>query len=78
MYVNIENHEVIFGDDSSVQHSLQLDAPDLQAYLENFFKLLFKVDTNRQCHRCNESCQHAMTMHIGRPFYRDFHSCVPT
>ena len=78
MYLSVENHEVIFGDDSAVQHSFQLDAPDVIEFLERFFKLLFKVATNRQCHRCDRTCSHALTLHFGRPFSPDFHSCVPS
>jgi len=78
MHLSVENHEVIFGDDSAVQHSLQLELPDVTSFLERFFKLLFKVDLNRQCHRCDHSCTHALTLHFGRPFSPDFHSCVPT
>ena len=78
MYLNVENHEVIFGDDSSVQHSIQLDHEDVCVFLERLFRHLFKVSTNRQCHRCADACGHAMSMHIGRPFNKDFHSCVPS
>ena len=78
MHLNVENHEVIYADDSSGQHSFQLDLPDVTAFLEHLFKHLFMVAVDRQCHRCLDACGHAMSMHIGRPFNRDFHSCIPT
>ena len=78
MHLTVENHEVIYGADTSAQHSIQLDLVDVTAFLERFFKLLFKVDLNRHCHRCTDSCRHALTLHLGRPFSRDFYACVPT
>ena len=77
MQLVVESHEVIYGDDSSVKHSLQLENTVIESFLADFFRLLFRVDQNRHCHRCTDSCQYALTLHLGRPFERDFDSCVP-
>ena len=77
MHLSVESHEVIFGDGCSVKRSFQLDDAVLHPFLIDFFRLLYTVDTNRHCHRCTDPCRYAMTLHLGRPFERDFETCVP-
>ena len=78
MHVTVESHEVIFGDDYGVKHSFRLADKDVTDFLEELYRHLYKVDFNRSCHRCNEACQHALTLHFGRPFNQDFYSGVPS
>ena len=77
MRVEVENQEVIYSDGCAVKHSVQLDLSDMVAFLEELFRYLFMVDLNRNCHLCSDVCHHALTLHFGRPFSRDFHSCIP-
>ena len=77
MHITLVNSEIVYGDGHSVYSSLQAPSEALNTFLEKFFKLLFKVDANRNCHRCTETCDSAMTLHFGRPFHEDFRKCVP-
>ena len=78
MHVTVESHEVIFGDDYGVKRSVRLADQDVEVFLEELYRYLYQVDCNRSCHRCSEACQHALTLHFGRPFSQDFYSGVPT
>ena len=78
MKIQLESHEIIYGDGLSVHRALHLARPELFDFLESFFKHLFNVDQNRSCHRCTGTCKHAITMHIGMPFHKKFKECVPS
>ena len=77
MPIDLEHHEIIFGDGCTVRRSLNLPEDIIVPFLERFFQHLFHVDENRNCHRCTDACRCAMTMHVGRPFFRRFDRCVP-
>ena len=77
MHVQVINSEVIFGDGLNVYDSISLPAAVLERFLGRLFKHLFDVDANRNCHRCEDACEYALTLHFGRPFHSNFLKCVP-
>ena len=77
MILDLEHSEVIYGDGIAVHRGLRLPDGVVEAFLEKFFKKLFRVDTNRNCHLCGDACNYALTMHIGQPFQTKFKECVP-
>ena len=78
MIIDLEHAEVIYGDGIAVHRGLQLPAHVVESFLVKFFKKLFRVDSNRNCHLCSDPCQFAMTMHLGQPFQRKFKECIPS
>ena len=77
MILDLEHSEVIYGDGTVVHKGLRLSDNVVEAFLEKFFKKLFRVDSNRSCHLCAEACCYALTMHIGQPYQTKFKECVP-
>ena len=77
MRIHLERHEIIYGDGSQVHRALHLSRDLLLDFLDEFMKHMFNVDNNRNCHRCTTTCDHALTMHIGKPFHGIFKECVP-
>ena len=77
MILDLEHAEVIYGDGIAVHRGLRLPENVVTTFLEKFFKKLFQVDTNRNCHLCSDACGYAMTMHLGQPFQNRFKDCIP-
>ena len=77
MQLSLEHYSVIYGDGRTQFRTLGLPRESVLEFLEQFFRKLYAVDENRNCHRCTGSCQFGMTLHIGRPFHRRFLDCVP-
>ena len=77
MRIQLERHEIIYGDGTQVHRDLYLPRELLLDFLDEFMKHMFNLGGNRNCHRCTSSCGHALTMHIGRPFHGIFKECVP-
>ena len=77
MHVQLENSELVYSDGLVVYHDLKLPSDALMTFLESMFKMLFRVDHNRNCHRCEDPCDSALTLHFGRPFNGSFRTCVP-
>ena len=78
MIIDLEHVEIIYGDGVAVHRGLQLPSGVAELFLEKFFKKLFRVDANRNCHLCSDPCKFAMTMHLGQPFQRRFKDCIPS
>ena len=78
MILDLEHVEVIYGDGLNVHYGLKLPDHVSESFLEKFFKKLFRVDSNRNCHLCVDACSYAMTMHIGQPFQNNFKDCIPS
>ena len=77
MHVTLVKSEIVYGDGNSVYSSIQPPVDALNVFLEIFFKNLFHVDANRNCHGCTDVCQSAMTLHFGKPFHSNFRQCIP-
>ena len=77
MILTLEHSEVIYGDGLTVHRGLKLSDHVVEIFLEKFFKKLFRVDSNRNCHLCTDPCNYAMTMHVGQPFQNRFTDCIP-
>ena len=78
MNLTLEHFSVIYGDGQTQYRTLGLPRASVLEFLEKFFRKLYAVDVNRNCHRCTGSCQFGLTLHVGRPFHRRFHDCVPS
>ena len=77
MQISLDQFSVMYGDGHTQFRSLGLPRETVLQFLEQFFRKLYAVDENRNCHRCIGSCQFGMTLHVGRPFHRRFNDCIP-